>query len=100
MTNLEMLADERQRIKTDERKLLGALSEVRSKLDTTRTELQASRKTRDELNETVRALKKTQDNLRDKEKQNITKLKIHQKTAPKHLQSETAEHKQQQLKGQ
>src|SRR2546430_703375 len=92
MTNLETLADERQRIKTDERKLLGALSEVRSKLDTTRTELQESRKTRDELNETVRALKKTRDNLRDKAKQNITKLRTLQKTAPKLLQTVTTEH--------
>ena len=97
MTNLETLADERQRIKTDERKLLGALSEVRGKLDATRTELQESRKTRDELNETVRALKKTRDNLRDKAKQNITKLKTLQKTAPKLLQSVTAEHELQQL---
>ena len=100
MTNLETLADERQRIKIDERKLLGALSEVRSKLDTTRTELQESRKTRDELNETVRALKKTRDNLRDKAKQNITKLKTVQKTAPKLLQSVTAEHELQQLEWQ
>src|SRR5256885_9747736 len=100
MTNLETLADERQRIKTDERKLLGALSEVRSKLDATRTELQESRKTRDELNETVRALKKTRDNLRDKAKQNITQLKTLQKTAPKLLQSVTAEHELQQLEWQ
>src|SRR5437867_13246090 len=97
MTNLETLADERRRIKTDERKLLGALSEVRSKLDTTRTELQESRKTRDELNETVRALKKTRDNPRDKAKQNITKLKTPQKTAPKLPQSVTAEHELHQL---
>src|SRR6266536_3468823 len=100
MTNLETLADERQRIKTDERKLLGALSEVRSKLDTTRKELQESRKTRDELNETVRALKKTRDNLRDKAKQNIAKLRTLQKTAPKLLQSVTAEHELQQLEWQ
>src|SRR3989442_14121778 len=97
MTNLDTLADERQRIKTDERKLLGALAEARSKLDKTRTELQASRKTRDELNETVRALKKTRDNLRDKARQNITKVKTLQKTSPKLLQSVTAEHELQQL---
>src|SRR3989441_7614337 len=100
MTNLDTLADERQRIKTDERKLLGALAEARSKLDKTRTELQASRKTRDELNETVRALKKTRDNLRDKARQNITKLKTLQKTSPKLLQSVTAEHELQQLEWQ
>src|SRR2546430_13710008 len=100
MTNLETLADERQRIKTDERNLLGALAEVRSKLDNTRTELQQSRKARDELNETVRALKKTRDNLRDKAKQNITKLKTLQKTAPKLLASVTAEHELQQLEWQ
>src|SRR5256712_2733040 len=100
MTNLDTLADERQRIKTDEKKLLGALSEVRGKLDKTRTELQESRKTRDELNETVRALKKTRDNLRDKARQNITKLKTLQKTAPKLLQSVTAEHELQQLEWQ
>src|SRR5256712_6843641 len=100
MTNLDTLADERQRIKTDERKLLGALAEARSKLDKTRTELQESRKTRDELNETVRALKKTRDNLRDKARQNITKLKTLQKTAPKLLQSVTSEHELQQLEWQ
>src|SRR2546425_6091845 len=100
MTNLDTLADERQRIKTDEKKLLGALSEVRGKLDKIRTELQESRKTRDELNETVRALKKTRDNLRDKARQNITKLKTLQKTAPKLLQSVTAEHELQQLEWQ
>src|SRR2546428_6457373 len=100
MTNLDTLADERQRIKTDERKLLGALAEARSKLDKTRTELQESRKTRDELNETVRALKKTRDNLRDKARQDITKLKTLQKTAPKLLQSVTAEHELQQLEWQ
>src|SRR2546428_10522527 len=100
MTNPDTLADERQRIKTDERKLLGALAEARSKLDKTRTELQASRKTRDELNETVRALKKTRDNLRDKARQNITKLKTLQKTSPKLLQSVTAEHELQQLEWQ
>src|SRR3989442_11105910 len=100
MTNLDTLADERQRIKTDERKLLGELSEVREKLDKTRNELQESRKTRDDLNETVRALKKTRDNLRDKARQNITKLKTLQKTAPKLLASVTAEHELQQLEWQ
>lgn len=97
MTNLDTLADERQRIKTDERKLLSEFSEVRAKLDKTREELLESRKTRDELNETVRALKKTRDNLRDKARQNITKLKILQKAAPKLLASVTAEHELQQL---
>src|SRR6266851_1346839 len=86
MTNLDTLADERQRIKTDEKKLLGALAEARSKLDKTRTELQESRKTRDEL--------------KDKARQNITKLKTLQKTAPKLLQSVTAEHELQQLEWQ
>jgi uncharacterized coiled-coil DUF342 family protein len=100
MTNLDTLADERQRIKTDERKLLGALAEARTKLDKTRDELQQSRKTRDELNETVRALKKTRDNLRDKARQNITRLKTLQKNAPKLIQSVTAEHELQQLEWQ
>src|SRR2546425_12608768 len=100
MTNLDTLADERQRIKTDERKLLGEFSEIRRKLDKTRSELQESRKIRDELNETVRALKKTRDNLRDKSRQNITKHKTLQKTAPKLLTSVTAEHELQQLEWQ
>src|SRR3989441_4541044 len=100
MTNLDTLADERKRIKTDQRKLLGALAEARSKLDKTRTELQESGKPRDELNETVRALKKPRDNLRDKARQNITKLKTLQKPAPKLLQSVTAEHELQQLEWQ
>src|SRR6266702_1871213 len=97
MTNLDTLADERQRIKTDERKLLGQISEAREKLDKPRTELQESRKIRDDLNETVRALMKTRDNHRDKARQNITKLKTLQKTAPKLLASVTAEHELQQL---
>ncbi len=100
MTNLDTLGDERQRIKTDERKLLGALSEVRGKLDKTRTELLERRKTRDELNETVRALKKTRDTLRDKAREHITKLKTLQKTSPKILQAVTAEHELQQLEWQ
>jgi uncharacterized coiled-coil DUF342 family protein len=100
MTNIDELADERQRIKTDERKLLGALAEVRGKLDKTRTELQERRKTRDGLNETVRALKKTRDTLRDKARTSITRLKTLQKTSPKILQAVTAEHELQQLEWQ
>ena len=97
MTNIDSLAEERERIKNEERKLLGALAEVRGKLDKTRTELLESRKTRDELNETVRALKKTRDGLRDDARKNITKLKMLQKTSPKLLQAVTAEHDLQQL---
>jgi uncharacterized coiled-coil DUF342 family protein len=100
MTNLDTLADERQRIKTDERKLLATLAEARDKLDKTRNELQESRKIRDDLNETVRALKKTRDNHRDKARQNITKLKTLQKTSPKTLAAVTAEHELQQLEWQ
>jgi len=100
MTNLDTLADERQRIKTDERKLLGALAEVRGKLDKTRSELLEGRKTRDELNETVRALKKTRDTLRDKARANLTKLKTLQKTSPKILAAVTAEHELQELEWQ
>ena len=97
MTNIDSLAEERERIKNEERKLLGALAEVRGKLDKTRSELLESRKTRDELNETVRALKKTRDGLRDAARKNITKLKTLQKTSPKLLQAVTAEHDLQQL---
>lgn len=97
MSNIDSLAEERQRIKNEERKLLGALSEVRGKLDKTRAELLERRKTRDELNETVRALKKTRDGLRDEARKNITKLKTLQKTSPKILQAVTAEHELQQL---
>ncbi|HZY48102.1 MAG TPA: hypothetical protein VFE96_09935 [Candidatus Bathyarchaeia archaeon] len=100
MTNLDTLADERQRIKTDERKILGALSEVGNKLDKTRSQLLESRKTRDELNETVRALKKTRDGLRDKARESITKLKSLQLTSPKILQAVTDEHELQQLEWQ
>ena len=97
MTNIDTLEEERQRIRNEERKLLGALAEVRGKLDKTRTELLASRKTRDDLNETVRALKKTRYGLRDEARKNITKLKTLQKTSPKLLQAVTAEHDLQQL---
>ena len=100
MTNIDSLAEERQRIKNEERKLLGALSEARGKLDKTRAELQEKRKTRDDLNETVRALKKTRDGLRDEARKNITKLKTLQKTSPKLLQAVTAEHDLQELEWQ
>jgi len=75
LDSLEELADERDRLRDEERKILSDMAETRTKIGKLRTELQTLRKTRDELNETVRALKKTRDQLRDSSKQSLASLR-------------------------
>ncbi len=75
MDSLEELADERDRLKTEEREILAEISETRSKLGKLRTELQTLRETRDELNQTVRALKKTRDEHRELAKRSLASFR-------------------------
>jgi len=81
LENLDELADERDRVRVQEREALEHLSQTRAKLSRVRTELQNLRKTRDELNETVKALKKARDGLRDSGRKNIISLSGVQKFA-------------------
>jgi len=75
MESLDELADERDRLKEEEKTILGSISEIREKLAKVRPELQELRKTRDELNETVRALKKSRDELRDSSRKSLVSLR-------------------------
>ena len=75
MESLEQLADERDRLKEEERKIFSELVETRAKIAKLRPELQSLRKIRDGLNETVRALKKTRDELRDSSRRSLTSLR-------------------------
>ncbi len=75
MESLDQLADERDRLKEEEKSILSSIDQIRAKLAKVRPELQELRKTRDELNETVRALKKSRDELRDSSKQSLVSLR-------------------------
>ncbi len=75
MDSLEELADERDRLRREEREVLVEIGKTRSKLEKLRTELQTLRRTRDELNETVRALKKTRDEHRELAKRSLASLR-------------------------
>lgn len=75
MDSLQQLAEERDRLRQEERKILDEVRETRSKIATVRTELQTLRKTRDELNETVKALKMSRDQLRDSAKRSLANLR-------------------------
>src|SRR5215470_5504367 len=75
LESLDELADERDRLKEEEKTILGSISEIREKLAKVRPELQELRKTRDELNETVRALKKSRDELRDSSRKSLVSLR-------------------------
>ena len=75
MSSLDDLADERQELGIELRKILDHLSETKTKLRTVRDELQNLRKARDGLNDTVRALKQTRDDLRDQSKTNLATLR-------------------------
>ncbi len=68
MSSIDDLANERQQLRIDQRKILDQLSDTKTKLRTVRDELQNLRKTRDGLNDTVRALKQTRDSLRERSK--------------------------------
>jgi len=75
LDSLEELADERDRLREEERRILSDLAETRTKMAKLRPQLQELRKTRDELNETVRALKKTRDELRDSSRRSLVSLR-------------------------
>ncbi len=75
LDSLEELADEHDRLREEERKILSDLTETRMKVAKLRAELQTLRKTRDGLNETVRALKKSRDELRDSSRRSLVSLR-------------------------
>ncbi len=75
MSSFDDLDDERQRLRTELRKILDQLSDTKEKIRTVREELQNLRKTRDGLNDTIRALKQTRDGLRDRSKTNLEILR-------------------------
>ncbi len=75
MDSLEELADERDRLRTEEREILAEIGKTRSRLEKLRGELQTLRRTRDELNETVKALKKTRDEHRELAKRSMASLR-------------------------
>ncbi len=75
MDSLEELADERDRLRTEEREILAKIAKTRSKLEELRAELQTLRTARDELNETVRALKNTRDEHRELAKKSLATLR-------------------------
>lgn len=75
MSNIEDLADEGQRLRIQQRKILDQLNETKTKIRTIRNHLQNLRKVRDGLNDTVRALKQTRDDLRDKSKRDLAALR-------------------------
>ncbi len=75
LDSLEELADERDRLRDEERRILSDLAETRAKMAKLRVQLQELRKTRDELNETVRALKKSRDELRESSRRSLVSLR-------------------------
>jgi uncharacterized coiled-coil DUF342 family protein len=75
MEGLDELADERDRLTEQEKNILSDMAEIRAKLAKIRPELQQLRKTRDELNETVRALKRSRDELRDSSRRSLVSLR-------------------------
>lgn len=97
MTGVDVLADERDRLRIEEREIIDQMRESRSKLAKVRTELQSLRKNRDELNETVRALKKDRDELRNAARTSITKLKGLRKVSGRTFEGVRAEHEMAQL---
>ncbi len=75
MESLEELADQRDQLKEEERKILAELGGTQAKATKLRDELHTLRKNRDDLNETVKALKKTRDELRDSSRESLSKLR-------------------------
>ena len=75
LESLDELADERDRLKEEENSTLSNIEQIRAKLAKIRPELQELRKTRDELNETVRAFKKSRDELRDSSRRSLVSLR-------------------------
>lgn len=75
MSSIDELADERQRLRIEQRKVLDQLDDTTTKLRDVRDELRNLRRARDGLNDTVRALKQTRDNLRDQSKRDLATLR-------------------------
>ena len=75
LESLDQLADERDRLREEEKSILSDMAQIRVKLAKIRPELQELRKSRDELNETVRALKKSRDELRDSSRRSLVTLR-------------------------
>ena len=100
MDILTALADERDKLRLEERELTDQMRETRAKLAKLRPEIQSLRKNRDDLNETVKALKKNRDELRDAAKKNIAKLKGLRKISGRTMEGVQAEHEMAQLEWQ
>ncbi len=97
MSSIDDLADERQRLKIEQRKILDLLNETKTKLRTVRDELQNLRKARDGLNDTVRALKQTRDDLRDRSRHDLTTLREQLRKMADRPHASLAEHELAQL---
>ena len=94
------MADERDNLRLEAREILDQTRETGTKLVKLRAELQILRKTRDELNETVKALKKNRDQLRDSAKKNITTLKGLRKSSVRTMEGVQAQHEMARLEWQ
>ncbi len=92
LENLDELADERDRLRVQEREALDRLNDSRAKLSRVRIELQNLRKTRDELNETVKALKKSRDELRESARKSLASLKDIHKVSKNLREGTQAQH--------
>ncbi len=68
------------------------MREIKTKLVKLRGELQALRKTRNELNDTVKALKRNRDELRDLAKKNVVNLKRLRKATGRTIEGIRAQH--------
>ena len=75
MSSIDDLADQREQLMIEQRKVLDQLNGTKTKLRTVRDELQNLRKTRDGLNDTVRALKQSRDGLRERSKTSLVTLR-------------------------
>jgi uncharacterized coiled-coil DUF342 family protein len=71
---IDKLADERDSLRTAQRRVLDELNQTRTKVRTIRDELQKLRKQRDDLNDNVRELKKTRSLLQTESRQELTIL--------------------------
>src|SRR5438093_3249223 len=75
VSKIDELDDQRQKLRMELRKSVDKLNETRAKVAKVREELQQLRKTRNGLNDTVRALKQTRDHLRDSSKEKLAALR-------------------------
>ena len=85
------MEEERDRLREEERSLVQSLRDLSSKLKDVRVELSDNRDKRDQLNETIRLLKKERDELRSKAKQGIENFVETRKSTPGGRQAAQAE---------